>query len=280
MMYRPKIQRPKIKPVEKQLNSYVFDSASEMNKVAEIVSDLERLKNKFKNSIDYFTKLAEEIRKETNNKLDKISDNFIKNALFSIKNDTQEIIQNYQNKILEIDIEIERIKTIQKGDKGDNGKNGIDGVSPDINLIIKNVLKLVPFPKDGKDGKDAFVDEKSLIETIIKKLLEKGLEIKNIKNLEETLRHLSSKTMLGGAIKGGGGSWHQKSLSGTINGINTVFTFSGVKPSEFSEQVYLNYISQNPFTDYAINYETQTITYTVAPDNSLDGLPHIIRYHA
>ena len=268
MIYRPKLQKPKIKITEKP--AYIFDIAGEINKVAEIANELEKLKREYRLKIADLEQLKNKTETEIEKDLKELNANFVKDAFKIIQNSSLFVIQKFEEKLQEAKNELNRARIIQKGDTGDNGK---DGISPDINSIVKNVINLIPLPKDGKD---AVIDEIKIIEAIIKKLLEKGLEIKNIKNLEETLRHLSSKTMLGGKMGGGGGSWKQKQLSGTINGSNTVFTFAGDPPAEFSERVFLNYIEQNPFTDYTIS--GTTVTYTTAPDASLSGFPHIIRF--
>jgi hypothetical protein len=84
--------------------------------------------------------------------------------------------------------------------------------------------------------------------------------------------------MFGGG--GGQGSWKVKALSGTMNGVNTVFTYSGEMPAENSHIVELNYQPQNPLSDYALSASggTVTVTYTTAPAADLNGLSHIIRY--
>jgi len=99
----------------------------------------------------------------------------------------------------------------------------------------------------------------------------------SIRGLEEELKKLEASNgrsgILGVARRV---FFQQKNISGTINSSNVTFTFEGKNPQQFSERVFLNYIEQNPLTDYTI--AGNTITYTTAPDTSLSGLPHIIRY--
>lgn len=213
---------------------------------------------------------------------------------YSIK----EVLEQYRKKLRTLDTEYNDLKSaLQKVDglmnqakliqRGDRGTPGKDGISPSITDIVNYVLKVIKLPKDGKNGEDGrngtpgkdgispIVDEDSIAGKVLKLLLKTKLEIDHIKGLENRLNYLTSKMMLGGG-GGGQGSWKQKQLSGDINGVNTVFTFAGDPPTEYSERVFLNYIEQNPFTDYTIS--GTTITYTTAPDASLSGLPHIIRF--
>jgi hypothetical protein len=97
-----------------------------------------------------------------------------------------------------------------------------------------------------------------------------------IRGLEEEIKRLenTSRTVIGGGVRKT--QWAQQNLTGTIDGVNRAFTFEGKVPMQYSERVFLNYVEMNPLTDYVI--AGRTITYTTAPDASLTGLPHIIRY--
>lgn len=268
---------PRRKRVEE--TSSVFDITMGFSQLPAIVLELEKIKIKFERKITELEDVINQTKTEVANKFGSVKSEFLSQAngfLIELRNDIFSLLSKEAQKIESYKENAEKtfahIQTITKGDKGDPGTPGKNGISPVADLIVKNVLKLIPLPKNGKD---AIVNEKELIEIIIKKLLEKKLEIKDIKNLEETLRHLSYKTMLSGN-GGGQGSWKRKILSGTVDGSNKIFTFAGDPPAEFSERVFLNYTEQNPFTDYTIT--GTTITYTTAPDASLSGLPHIIRY--
>lgn len=264
-MYRPSIQMPRKKRVE-ETNS-VLD-LKEFNKILELTIELEDLKRKYAEKIKNLNFLFEETRNSVKNSIQseikKIDSDFVRIALQKIEISSSAMLDDFRveltsairglkNKTEEAETVFLHIKNIQKGDKGMNGTNGMN----------------------GEKGKDAVVNEEKIINEIVKLLLDKKLKMENIYGLTETIRHLSSKTMLGGKVGGGQGSWKQKTLSGTINGSNTVFTFTGDPLAEFSETVYLNYLAQNPFTDYTIS--GNTVTYTTAPDASLSGLPHIIR---
>ena len=252
-------------------------SLSDFVQVMESAEEFARLKNRYLESIERLDKTTSETKESVALELKNIKEQFLSDASVLLNKLNEQYLEKneallssfaskFENKVQEAD---DKIKTIHKGEPGDKGA---PGESPDIDRIVELVLAFIPLPKDGKD---AFLDEKAMMNLIIEKVLEKGLEIKDVKNLEERLRNLGSKVALGGHGGGGQGSWKQKTLSGTINGSNTIFTFAGDPFAEFSEHVYLNYISQNPFTDYTIS--GNTITYTTAPDASLSGFPHIIR---
>lgn len=98
-----------------------------------------------------------------------------------------------------------------------------------------------------------------------------------IKGLEEEFKRIEGKSNNTGVIFGSKKTmWAQTTLVGTIDSSNRVFTFEGKVPAQYSERVFLNYMEQNPLTDYVIS--GRTVTYTVAPDISLSGQSHIIRY--
>lgn len=283
-MIRPRIPMAKRKQEE---TSSVFDIAKGFSQVSEIANELETLKIRYRESIEKLDNISAETKEDVRNKIKdeigKINTQFVRDALRiidssitsilgNVKADIAFSIQKIENKVNEAESVFAHIKTTQKGDKGDRGN---DGLSPSVDSIIAKAIRLIPIPKNGRDGRDAFVNEKGIIEKLLKEVFKKGIDIKDIKNLEERLRSISSSAMLGGIVKGGQGSWKPKNLSGTIDGVNTVFTYTGDPLAEFSEHVYLNYTPQNPFTDYV--HTPNTITYTVAPDVSLSGLPHIIR---
>ena len=198
----------------------------------------------------------QKIEKEVGLEIEKTSSVIPEMTKSFVKNFFKEITEEFTQNKSEVQQAIDHALTIKEGAKGDAGLPGID----------------------GDHGKDATLTIKEF-KALFKALPEGFLQIENIKDLERQLRDLSSKA--GAAIKfggagGGQGSWKQKVLLGDINGANTVFTYAGEGAAEFSERVFLNYIEQNPFTDYTIS--GNTVTYTVAPDASLSSFPHIIRY--
>lgn len=148
------------------------------------------------------------------------------------------------------------------------GVDYFDGKTPKIKIPKKGVDYF-----DGQPGKDVNIDE------VIQKIKDgKLLGIADIRGLAEALAEIRNRAARfgGGGGGGGEGSWKVKTLSGTINGSNTSFTFAGEAPAENSHHVMLNYQEQNPLVDYTIS--GTTVTYAVAPDASLSGFPHYIRY--
>ena len=250
------------------------------NQMPDFARELETLKRKYQQKIEELDQTTELTKQEVREELATLIRKFKEDAVklfrdFNASSDSvlaqfqiqfqrelSNTTEKLNQKVMEAESAVKNAESIamgiKKGNKGDKGDSvkGEPGYTP-----LKG--------KDYFDGKDAVLTKEMLIDFI--KNFDGILEIKDVKNLEERLRNIGSKVMLGG----GQGSWKQKNLSGTINGINTVFTFTGDPFAEFSETIYLNYIAQNPFTDYTIN--GNTITYTTAPDASLSGLPHIIR---
>lgn len=149
-------------------------------------------------------------------------------------------------------------------------------LSKRLNEKVKNIYQAI-----GELGKK-LSDIKQLGAEEIRDSLESlegdnRLDKKAIKGLEDELKRIET----GGSGRSVGSFfakrifWQQKNLTGTIDGVNTVFTFEGKEPAQYSEKIFLNYTEQNPLTDYTI--AGRTITYTVAPDGSLSGSSHIIR---
>lgn len=194
--------------------------------------------------------------------------------------------------------------------KGDPG----DKPTPEELLALMKPLIPKPIPgKPGKDGEDYVLTEKNKEEIakkikvpIVEKIVEKTEVIKEKpvvteitkliekditpEQLAEKLLTLKKQWIPIDMIDGDFNTkvarpvvvpgarpayWQQKNLIGTIDGVNRTFTFEGEIPVEFSERVFLNYVEQNPLTDYVLT--AKTVTYTVAPHESLSGLPHIIR---
>ncbi len=58
------------------------------------------------------------------------------------------------------------LKSIPMPENGKDGKDGVNGVSVDKEQIITEVLKSIPIPKDGVDGKS--IDKDEVIEEILK----------------------------------------------------------------------------------------------------------------
>jgi len=171
-----------------------------------------------------------------------------------LKTFLQKVTEEFNQKKFEIQRAIDHALTVKKGDPGEPG------------LSIK-----------GDKGEDAVLTAK-MFKKLIKELPDGFLKIEHIAELLRRLENAEAKASGALASGGGQGSWKQVVLTGTIDGANTTFTYAGEPASEFSERVFLNYIEQNPLTDYTHTPSTNTIEYTVVPDDSLSDFPHIIRY--
>jgi len=268
---RPPLNRqtPK-RSVPKQRDG--FDIAKEARNIANMAFELENLRKKFVSKIEALENETEETRKNSKQSISqeirRVSDDFSLKAtqiIFSLEARLEvKFKRDFNAKLVEVNKLFEHILKVQKGDKGDRGKKGDKGDKPlpDIDFQM---------PKDGDDAEFTF----EMFIDFVSKLPEgKKFKISDIENLDRILREIGSKSA---APSGGGqGSWKQKALTGDIDSVNKIFTFVGDPPAEFSERVFLNYIEQNPFTDYTI--VGSTITYTDAPHSSLSAFPHIIRY--
>ena len=73
------------------------------------------------------------------------------------------------------------------------------------------------------------------------------------------------------SASGGGGTIYSDTLSGTINGVNKIFTT--VNPISSALAGYLANSVYQPGVDFTVTGANQ-ITYTTAPDISLSGQPH------
>ena len=111
--------------------------------------------------------------------------------LGNLKTDIANAVKDLKNKTNEAESVFAHIKTIQKGDKP---IPGVDFPLPKDGYTPKKGMDYF----DGFSGKDAKIDEEKIINQIVKSLLDKKLKMENIFGLTETIRHLSSKTMLGG----------------------------------------------------------------------------------
>lgn len=242
-----------------------FDMALGYAQIADLVKELNKVRDEYVKSIGTHTE-------ELNNKIKDVDSLIEQLSSITQPKDGEQGIQGEQGPQGEIGPQGPQGA---KGDKGDTGPQGPQGDSGLQGPQGKQGPKGDKGDK-GENGKDAEITAEAF------KDLPKGIfKIEHVANLEQQLRSISAKAAGVGSspMRGGQGSFKQASLSGTIDGLNTVFTFAGEPASQYSERVFLNYVEQNPIVpDYTINYKTNTVTYTVAPDASLSGLPHIIRY--
>lgn len=172
-----------------------------------------------------------------------------------------------------------------EGKQGPRGLKGEDGKSVDIDDVVKEVLKKLPKVKETKPEdvlklvlKEINIpDTKGFIsKTELTEFLRRGgfrgggdtvsagdgisIEINN--NGQKVISSLSSKTS------------YAETPTGTINGINNVFTVANT--ITFVNGLYLNGQFIHP-ADYS--YTGTTITFVTAPDISYSGLPFTVVYY-
>src|SRR3990167_1648144 len=108
-------------------------------------------------------------------------------------------------------------------------RNGEDGISPDKDKIIREVVALIPTPKNGNDGKDfdmtLWEDFKEKIdkEIVVKiNILTEAIEMNIIKGLQKELNVMKQNMRQGMRI--GGGSSTILTYDLTPDGSTKVFT--------------------------------------------------------
>lgn len=118
----------------------IFDMAKSFRQVNELVKQLEDIKNEHNSSIEAH-----------------------KANLAAYNAEFEQIVAA---KIAEIDVVLQKILEIQKGEPGK------DAEPVDIDAVIQSILSQIkiPIPKDGKPGRDAVVDEESIVKKVIKKI--------------------------------------------------------------------------------------------------------------
>lgn len=227
--------------------------------------------------------------------------------------------EEHTRKMKELDDTIARASRMQKGDKGDKPIAGVDypvpkdgkepneqkiietissrirqpkdGETPiiDYQKVAKETAKLIPVPKDGKDGENG-------VAPTIKEItdhLKKNLKVEHITGLKAEIdsyrnqlagKHYGRDTM----IRGGGdtvtagtnvtittdvngkkviaassaGNLNPQKPSGTINGVNKVFTCVGLVNAAFVD----GSIDSAATITGAVN---SSITYSVPPQNDV-----------
>lgn len=199
-----------------------------------------------------------------------------------------------------------QVKDGAPGEKGDTGQAGKNGRTPvrlvdywtaaDQEQIIRDVLKKVPVPKDGTSPKVEDVVTEVLKElkkhpnvdglrlsALEKRLIRLGgggasfftqLQDSNISSPTngQILVYNSTTGKWTNQANSATGTWFRETPTGTINGINTVFTLTRT-PAANSEQLVYQGQRQHPTDDYTLS--GTTITYVVAP---FTGTKHFIQY--
>lgn len=146
------------------------------------------------------------------------------------------VVRNHERQIQDWDNTSRHLLSIThlKGEKGESikGEPGKDGASVDTREVVSKVLALLRIPEDGKDGKDAVIDEDKIVGKLIKKLQDgKTLDLSHIKGaqtfIKDGVKYKVEELMHGaGSSAGAAGLGYLPITSGTIDNANTVFTFS------------------------------------------------------
>lgn len=146
-----------------------------------------------------------------------------------------------------------------KGKDYFDGEKGQDGKNIDENKIIKQILSLIPQPKNGEDGSPDTAKE--IIEKINSS--EYLIDASKIKNLPRVMN-------LGG--RGGSGAGAESveiTPSGIINGVNTIFTLPST-PRTGAVKLFVNGMRmKSGGEDYSISGITITMVSAPPTDSKI-----------
>lgn len=170
------------------------------------------------------------------------------------------------------DAEVRRLHTLPhiKGDKGEKGEKGEPGIAPTLEEIVSEVLRRLPIPKDGMEGRpgrDAEINYGTIIDTVVDHIRRtKAIDISHIRNAETFMwnskRYKVAELMHGGGSSSGG--FTQLTATGTVDGSNTAFTFTQKPTYIVSDGTW--YIENAGWT---WNASTLTATMSVAPQTGI-----------
>lgn len=216
------------------------------------------------------------------------------------------------NKIASASAEL-AMSAIRVPKDGDNGDKGDDGYTPikgkdyftdkEIEKMIKKATPLkgkdyftdkeiekfkrelkpiagidYPMPENGKDGNDGNqIEGEAIIDKINSLPLDdnKKIDAKHIKGLAEGTKE--SVPLFRGGLKL---IWNTE-LSGTVNGVNTVFTIPAGLPDPKDDKFIVSargVLKTSDAGDFTASNNNRTITFTSAPPSGSDA-PRIILYH-
>lgn len=187
------------------------------------------------------------------------------------------VLKNHERQMREWENTSRHLTSIEslKGEKGDSikGEQGENGTSVDADVLVEHILSLIPKPKDGDHGKDAVVDEESIIKGVIKRIQkEKSLDLSHIKGAQTFIKNgvqYKIEELMHGAGSSSGGTFSVLiPTSGVINGINTVFTFASA-PSVIvlDNGNAMNRVSADGTVNWTIS--GTTVTLSQAPNFNL-----------
>lgn len=139
--------------------------------------------------------------------------------------------------------------------KGEPGKDA-EPVDEEVlvQILLSKVLPLIPEPIEGKPGKDAVIDEDSLVKTIVQRLQkDKPLDLSHIKGaqsfIKDGVRYRFEELMHGGGKSGSTGNVVYNEV---VSGSGTAWTLAKT-PTAGSLQLYANGQRLTPTVDYSIS---------------------------
>lgn len=181
----------------------------------------------------------------------------------------QRHIKEHDAQIGAYNAELERSRTIAKGDPGEPGAPGLpgaDGQDADEQRIIESILSRIPLPKDGDPGapgKDAVIDEKAFMNRLLGRIKnEQLLDLSHIKGaqgfIKDGVNYKFEELMHGGS---GTGSTINFVNNEIISGSGTSWTLANT-PVVGSVQLYGNgqYLTPGVGNDYQIVASAITTT--------------------
>ena len=289
------MKRKTLEDILKDQETMDVELLDEVTKLSEIIAQENTDTIKTHNGIAFGTahRLAEKIFKHIQGKAEEIVENKMKEKFeeFSkqlieeseqtIKAATQEVLSKVSEEIKE---KAESVYLPKKGVDyfdGEQGEPGLAGETPDPEMVIEEVLKRIPLPKDGKTPKlgiDFFIPENKQTGVDIVKMInalplksEAQIDFSHIKNAP---KKLGEKKRL---LRGGGGSVVQAyDLTSLTDGSTKVFTIPSNSRvlAVFGTDFPINY---RPTTDYT-GSGTTTLTLTSAVSAPSSGATLVVLY--
>lgn len=169
---------------------------------------------------------------------------------------------NHTTQVGEYQQEIERLRTIQKGEDGEDGE---DAPPVDEGAIVSRVLSMVPPPEKGDKGdKGDTLAMEEIIATVIKRI-QKGdvIHINNVKGaggfIKDGIRYRFEELMHGsGSGSGPSATFVDNEI---VSGTGTAWTLANT-PVAGSVQLYGNgqYLTPGAGNDYTISGKNITTT--------------------
>ncbi len=196
----------------------------------------------------------------------------------------QRHIKEHDAQIDAYNTELERSRTIAKGEPGlpgEPGTPGIDGQNADEQRIIEAILTRIPAPKNGDPGapgKDAQLDEKAFMNRLLGRIKnEQLLDLSHIKGaqgfIKDGVSYKFEELMHGAGSKGG--SSGTQVYNEIVSGSGTTFTLA-FTPTTGTVVVYGNgqRLTPGASNDYTISGAIITTTNSFSAGTILADYSH------